>query len=113
MLAACVYLATIGKQGLKEVAKQCYDKAHYAASILTASGKYHLLYDHPFFMEFPVVGTPSDEKIQEALLQEAIIGGYAFQKDYPQLGHGILYCVTEKRTKQEIHHLQRILEGIE
>ena len=112
-LAASVYLATMGKEGLKEVARQCYDKAHYAASILTASGKYRLLYDHPFFMEFPVVGAPSDERIHEALLREGILGGYAFQKDYPQLGHGILYCVTEKRTKQEIHNLQRILEGME
>ena len=112
-LAACVYLATIGKQGLKEVAKQCYDKAHYAASMITSSGKYRLAYEHPFFEEFPVVGRASSEKIQESLLREGIIGGYALKKDYPQLENGILYCVTEKRTKQEIHDLQRILEGIE
>jgi glycine dehydrogenase subunit 1 len=111
-LAACVYMTTMGKNGLKDVAEQCYNKAHYAASVITATGKYRLAYEQPFFKEFPVVGGMPSEKVQKALLQAGIIGGYSLRKDYPQLGNGILYCVTEKRTKQEIDALQQALEGI-
>jgi glycine dehydrogenase subunit 1 len=109
-LAAGVYLTTMGRQGLQEVARQCYDKAHYAASTITASGKYRLAYEKPFFKEFPIVSTISSERIQNKLLQNGFIGGYSLNRDYPELENGILYCVTEKRTRQEIDALTRILE---
>lgn len=32
-LAAAVYLATLGKRGLRQVAELCYHKAHYAAEV--------------------------------------------------------------------------------
>lgn len=109
-LAASVYLTTMGKQGLQEVARQCYDKAHYAVSTITASGKYHLPYDRPFFKEFPIISSVPNEQIQSTLLQKGIIGGYSLNRIYPELENGILYCVTEKRTKQEIDFLIQILE---
>jgi glycine dehydrogenase subunit 1 len=109
-LAASVYLTTMGKQGLQEVAKQCYDKAHYAASVITETGKYRLAYNRPYFKEFPIISSIPNEQIQGTLLQKGIIGGYDLNKDYPELVNGILYCVTEKRTKQEIDTLALILE---
>ena len=109
-LAASVYLTTMGKQGLQEVARQCYDKAHYAVSVITASGKYRLAYEQPFFKEFPIESPISNKVIQRALLQKKIIGGYALNRDYPELENGILYCVTEKRTRQEIDRLSQIME---
>lgn len=111
-LAASVYLTTMGKQGLQEVARQCYDKAHYAASAITASGKYNLAYERPFFKEFPIIGTIPNEHIQNTLLQNGIIGGYSLNKHYPGLENGLLYCVTEKRTKEEIDNLIQILEEL-
>ena len=111
-LAACVYMTAMGRQGIKEVARQCYDKAHYAACRISQSGKYRLAYDRPFFKEFPVVSSVPAKKIQETLLENNIIGGYSLERDYPQLANGILYCVTEKRTRQEIDDLARILEEI-
>ena len=112
-LAACVYLTTLGKQGLQEVAKQCYHKAHYAASVITASGKYRLAFDRPFFKEFPILGNTDSNIIQQSLLKEGIIGGYKLGKEYSQLKDAILYCVTEKRTKKEIDTLTQILEGLQ
>jgi len=111
-LAASVYLSTMGKNGLQEVARQCYDKAHYAASIITASGKYSLAYEQPFFKEFPIISYVSSELIQKTLLQKGIIGGYSLSKEYPELKNGILYCVTEKRTRREIDTLAQVLEEI-
>ncbi|HHU79093.1 MAG TPA: aminomethyl-transferring glycine dehydrogenase subunit GcvPA [Clostridiales bacterium] len=112
-LAATVYLTTMGKHGLQEAARHCYDKAHYAASLITESGKYQLAYKKPFFKEFPIISTVTVHKIQSGLLQKGMIGGYSLNQDYPALQNGILYCVTEKRTKQEIDCLVQALEEIE
>ena len=41
-LAATVYLAAMGKQGLRQVAELCYHKAHYAAERIAALPGYSL-----------------------------------------------------------------------
>ncbi|MCK9443334.1 MAG: aminomethyl-transferring glycine dehydrogenase subunit GcvPA [Tissierellaceae bacterium] len=111
-LAATIYMVTMGKEGLKEVALQSTKKAHYALEKLIASGKYKPLFDKPFFKEFAVTSDVDVNKIQESLLEENIIGGYNLGKDYPQYENAVLYAVTEKRTKEEIDKLSSVLEGI-
>jgi len=111
-LAATVYMVTMGKEGLKEVALQCIKKAHYAFEKMTASGKYKPLFNKPFFKEFAVTSDIDPDTITEALKKENIIGGYHLGKDYPQYKNAVLYAVTEKRTKEEIDKLCRVLEGI-
>lgn len=111
-LAATVYLTTLGKEGLREVATQTTQKAHYALKEITKSGKYKPLFDKPFFKEFVVTSETDADKVNEKLLEENILGGYSLEKDYPQYKNGILYAVTEKRTKEEIDKLSSVLEGI-
>lgn len=111
-LAATIYMVTMGKEGLKEVALQSTKKAHYALEKLTATGKYKPLFDKPFFKEFAVTSDVDADKIQKSLLEENIIGGYNLGKDYPQYENAVLYAVTEKRTKEEIDKLSSVLEGI-
>ena len=58
-LAATVYLATVGKQGLRQIAEACYHKAHYAAATRsTASPATPSTSTKPFFKEF-VVALPA------------------------------------------------------
>ena len=111
-LAAAVYLTTLGKKGLREVALQATQKAHYAFNEITKSGKYKPLFDKPFFKEFAVTSNTPCEEINKNLLDNKILGGYSLGKDYPQYKNGILYAVTEKRTKEEIDKLSSVLEGI-
>lgn len=111
-LAAAVYLVSLGKKGLREVALQTTKKAHYAFNRMTESGKYKPLFDKPFFKEFAVTTDVSPNRINDKLLDENILGGYILEKDYPQYKNGILYAVTEKRTKEEIDKLISVLEGI-
>ena len=108
-LTAAVYLTTMGKSGLREVAIQSARKAHYAFNEITKSGKYKPLFNKPFFMEFAVAGEAS--KVNGELLKNKILGGYDLSMDYP-LTNGLLFCVTEKRTKTEIDKLAEVLEGI-
>ncbi len=53
-LAAAVYLAAMGKHGLRKVAELCWHKAHYAAARIAELDGYELLGDKPFFKEFVV-----------------------------------------------------------
>lgn len=108
-LAAAVYLTTMGKKGLKEVALQSASKAHYAYNEIIKSGKYKPLFNKPFFMEFAVSGDGA--KVNSELLKNNILGGYDLSKEYPGC-NGLLFCVTEKRTKNEIDKLVQVLEGI-
>jgi glycine cleavage system P protein (glycine dehydrogenase) subunit 1 len=112
VLAATVYMVTLGKEGLKEVALQSTKKAHYAYEELTKSGKYKPLFDKPFFKEFAVKSDIDADKILSDLRDEDIIGGYHLGINYPEFKNSILYAVTEKRTKDEIDKLSSVLEGI-
>ncbi len=111
-LAATVYLATMGKQGLKQVADLCLQKSHYAASEITRLPGYTLLFPGtPFFKEF-AVRTPVDpELINARLLDRGIVGGLPLGPLYPEMGHALLLCVTEQRTKDEIDALVGVLES--
>jgi glycine dehydrogenase subunit 1 len=109
-LAALVYMSVLGKKGIQEVARQSYRKAHHALEKIEAINGYKRIFDKPFFKEF-VVGTPkAPEEINEILLKQGILGGYQLGKHYPDLKNGLLFCVTEKRTLDEIDQLVKGLE---
>src|SRR4029453_16883706 len=55
-LAATVYLETIGRKGLQEVAMQCAQKAAYAAKRIQAIAGFSLPFTGPRFNEFVVRG---------------------------------------------------------
>jgi glycine dehydrogenase subunit 1 len=97
-LAATVYAALMGPEGMREVAELSVSKAHYLADRLQASG-FRLRYpDAPFLWEFAVeLGEAEDVgKANEALLEAGIVGGL-------DLGDGaMLVAVTEKHTRQEL-----------
>jgi glycine dehydrogenase subunit 1 len=94
-LAATVYTALMGPEGLREVAELSISKAHYLAERLQASG-FGLRYpDAPFLWEF-AVELPDVPRANEALLEAGILGGL-------DLGDGaMLVAVTEKRTREEL-----------
>lgn len=112
-LRATIYMVTLGKEGLKEVAMQSAKKAHYAFEQLTKSGKFKPLFNNkPFFKEFAILSDVDANQITNKLEEEKIIGGYHLGIDYPQFNNGVLYAVTEKRTKEEIDKLVSVMEGI-
>lgn len=111
-LIATIYMSTMGKKGLKEVAEQSAKKAHYAMKQLTKGGKFKLLFNKPFFKEFAVVSEIPGSIVNNELLKHNILGGYELDKKYPELKNGLLLCVTEKRTKEQIDKLARVMEVV-
>ncbi|HET6477448.1 MAG TPA: aminomethyl-transferring glycine dehydrogenase subunit GcvPA [Dehalococcoidales bacterium] len=108
-LAATVYLAAMGKSGLRRVAELCYHKAHYAANAISKLKRCSLASEQPFFKEFVIRCPVPPEKINRILLKEKIIGGL----DVSHLvDKGMLFCVTEMNSKKEIDRLVAILEAL-
>jgi len=105
-LAAAVYLATLGKSGLKRVAELCYHKAHYAADRIARLKGYSLVFPGPFFKEFAVRCPAAPSRINRALFKAGIIGGLDISH---VMDNTMLLCVTEMNTKEEIDKLVEIL----
>jgi glycine dehydrogenase subunit 1 len=112
-LAAAVYMAALGKCGMRQVAETCYHKAHYAADQIDALEGFTVLRDKPFFKEFAVrCPRPVAEINDELLRRWAIIGGYDLGRDYPDLEDHMLLCVTEMNPRQEIDLLVKSLKEV-
>jgi len=108
-LAATVYLSAMGKSGLRRVAELCYHKAHYAAEAINKLKGYSLAFASPFFKEFVVRCPMPPEKINQALRREKIIGGLDVSH---QIDNGMLLCVTEMNSRQEIDRLVSALGAL-
>ncbi len=101
MIAATVYMALMGKRGLREVAKLCLQKSYYLAEQISKINGFKLKYNQPFFKEF-VVQTPIPaSEIKKKLQQKKILPGIDISK-FDGYGDGLLIAVTEKRTKKEM-----------
>ena len=111
-VAATIYLAAMGKQGFRELGEQCLRRAHYARERITSVAGFTLLFDRPHFDEFAVATPMPVEELNAALRDRGILGGYDLSRDYPELGHAALFCVTETRTREEIEALVTALEEI-
>jgi glycine dehydrogenase subunit 1 len=99
-LFVTIYMSLMGKQGLKEAAQLSYAGAHYLWDELKKTGRFHLVYDQPFFNEFYV---KYDGDV-ETLYQRFIEAGFLTVR----LDDGLVFAVTEKRTKEEIDNLVKI-----
>jgi len=111
-LAASVYLALMGRYGMKHVAQLCYHKAHYAAKQIDALPGYTVDMSKPFFNEFIVKCPVPVADVNAALIEAGIVGGYDLGQDYPQLDGHMLLCVTEMNSRAEIDVLVETLGEI-
>lgn len=111
-ITAAIYMATLGKEGMKEVAMQSFKKAHYTYELLLKTGKFKALYNKPFFKEFAVITKKSVDEINEKLLEKGILGGYNLKRSNDSLENAMLIAVTENRTIEEIHKFVELMEEI-
>ena len=108
-LRASVFLASMGPQGMRQMADLCLQKAHYAMERLTAGGASRC-FDGPFFNEFVVQVVNGDpQKLIDTALADNIFAGLPLGRWYPQLADCLLVAVTEKRTKTEIDRLAKLV----
>ena len=100
-LFVTIYLSLMGKQGMKEAAQLSYAGAHYLCDELLKTGRFSLAYEKPFFNEFLVRYDGDIDTLYQRFIDAGFLGGVKCED-------GILFAVTEKRTKEEIDNLVKI-----
>jgi glycine dehydrogenase subunit 1 len=112
-LAATIYLETMGKKGLQEVAMQNAQKANYAKKEIAKLEGFEIAFSTPTFNEF-VVRCPKNavEVLSKLLKENSIIGGLALSKYYQNRDNEFLVCVTETNTKKQIDELVNSLKEV-
>jgi glycine dehydrogenase subunit 1 len=109
-LAATIYLSTLGKNGLRQVAELCWHKSHYAAAEIAKLPGYKVHGARPFFQEFVVECPIAVKDLNDYLFDEhGLIGGYDLGRDYPARQRQMLLCVTEMNRREQIDDLVEAL----
>jgi glycine dehydrogenase subunit 1 len=105
-LAATVYLETMGRRGLQEVAEHCAQKAAYAARRIAAIEGFSLPFSGPRFNEFVVRGPiPATQVLSRLGSERNINGGLALSRYFSDRPDDFLVCVTELNSRTEIDAL--------
>ena len=114
-LASTIYLAAMGKQGLRQIAELCYHKAHYTAARIAELPGYSMPPGGTFFQEFVIQCPDSPGRINRRLLEENILGGWDLttgsngSASSLGLDRAMLLCVTEMNSKEDIDRLVSVL----
>jgi glycine dehydrogenase subunit 1 len=112
-LAATVYLSLLGKQGLRDLASLCLQRAHYAAREIVALDGYELASDAPYFNEFTVQTPIPAAEVAGRLLESGIVGGLPLGQFDPALDHHMTFAVTEMNDREQIDELVTALAGMQ
>ncbi len=103
-LTAGLYLAAMGPKGLAQAASQSMSKAHYLAKALCAIDGVSLAHSGEYFHEFVTV-MPKSEEVLAALEKADILGGLI-------VDGGILWCATEKVSKEQLDKAVAIVKEV-
>jgi len=110
-LAATVYLATVGADGLRRVAELNAGKAHYLADRIAAIDGFERIFSGPFFNEF-VVRVPGEA---DDLHRRLLDAGYLVDSPGSLRPYGLedalRIAVTEKRTREDLDRFAEALGG--
>lgn len=104
-LSATIYLAYMGKQGLRDLAILNLKKADYLKNKLAKVSGFEIAFSSDTFNEFVLRCPRPAIEIRDNLLQEKIIAGFPLAEDYPELKNSLLLCATEANSREEMDRL--------
>ena len=100
-LWATVYLSLVGKAGLQQVARLCFDKSQYLGRAIAQLPGYELPFGYGYVKEFVVRPPVPAEDLRTAAGKEGLFMGTAKWEEDELLQ----IAVTEKRTRAELDRL--------
>lgn len=112
-MRATMYMTAMGPQGIREVAEQCWHKAHYLAKKIAALPGFSLRYDGEFFNEFVVKCPKPVTPIVEHCKKHGFLPGVALhgrRLGRPGAPDELLIAITEKRTREELDSFVQCLQ---
>jgi glycine dehydrogenase subunit 1 len=110
-LRGLIFLSSVGRQGLADMARLNRDKAEYAKSRLASIPGVSVLQTAPTFNEFTLVLPVSAETVVCGMLKEGVSAGVPLGRYYDNSDNCLVVTVTEKRSKKEIDHFAGLLEA--
>jgi glycine dehydrogenase subunit 1 len=111
-LRATIFLETLGREGLRELAWQNIQKANYGLERLSRVKGVKRKFKGSIFNEFVLEFSKSFSKIEESLRKKGIIPGLSLEELYPELSNCLLVCVTEMHRKEEVDKLAETLDEV-
>lgn len=104
-LTASVYMAAMGPDGMRDVAQQCWTKAHYLAREISSVPGFERMDSGDFFHEFVTQTPVKPEVLADALEKRNILGGLPVEG-------GILWCATELNSRKQMDNLVSVLREV-
>ena len=95
----------MGARGIELAARHCAANAHYLCGRLEELG-FRRKYSGTFFHEFVTVSPVETGTVMKKLEEKGYLGGL------PLSDREILWCATEKNTKEEMDQLTEILREV-
>ncbi len=99
-----MYLSLMGPEGMRKVNELSYDGAHYLYDELLKTGKFEIVFDRPFLKEFVLKPLVPIASLQKRLIAAGFFAALQTEEGW------VSFCVTEKRTKEEIDNLVSIIK---
>ncbi|MDY0340005.1 MAG: aminomethyl-transferring glycine dehydrogenase subunit GcvPA [Coriobacteriia bacterium] len=99
-LAAGVYLAAVGTEGLAGIGEACIAKAHYLEAALVGSGRFERAFDAPFASEFTLCFAGDVAVMQKRLLDRGFLAGLDLSRFGDTDAGRVLFAVTERHTRE-------------
>jgi len=113
-VAAAAYLSLLGKNGLRKLARHIFDKtAYFIERLSKVYGVEAPLVDAPHYMEFTYrVKGLEPRRLLKSLLDKGYVAGLVLGGRFPEIGEGVLTCVTEVHSIEDIEGYATVLEGL-
>lgn len=111
-LRGLIFLASIGKSGLAELATLNHDKAEYAKTVISAVPGVTLLKSAPTFNEFTISLPKPANDVVKAMLEVGIAAGMPLGQFFEGSENLMVVTITEKRSRKEIDRFAKELEVV-
>ena len=109
-LTAAMYMACLGKTGIRELARLNHDKAEYLKQELRKTGA-EIPFDAPTFNEFVAKLPPAFREKRKKLMTKKILAGLPLENYYSDLADHYLFCATETVSKGDIDILIKEIQS--
>jgi len=100
--ASTIYMALMGKAGIKQVAQQCYFNTNKVKQELAALDGVDVLFSDAHFHEVVLRLAVDVDVFLDEMATKNTIAGFNLSQAYPELEQTLMICVTENRSEEEI-----------
>src|SRR5690606_6710346 len=100
--ASTIHMALLGPEGLRRTAQACHAGLLMLLGNLSAVAGVRRVFEGPVFHEAVLATSAPVEDVLRALQAQGILGGLGLQRAYPEIGNGLLVCVTETKSEWDL-----------